>query len=397
MRKIYFLLLFACTLLTQLTLTAQTDVTVPAANTNSGGARFPLGSYWGFERSAMIYDKNEFGGVAGQIKSVSFYVNSVAAGAGEMKNVRIYMKKRAGLFTGATTYSTETTAATLVYGPTTIPATGLVANQWFTIPLATPFDYDGSDHLEVIVEVNAEGQGSGEGATSKQLRYTVQSGSGYAQNWTADNTAPAGTGTLTVNRPNIRFSIQQAPCSPGGLAGGTIVSSGSASCYGNAFSLGVTGSSVGDGITYQWQSSTDGGATWTNIAGATSASYSSVLTSSASYKRLINCAGTEAASSTFSVTAPPVLPIPILEQFAGYSSTFPPDCWTASSTFIEGNAVSAYGIGNGAVKFGFYNTSSNISLTTPSFAPLPTNHQLTFDYAYATFLFGEVDELLLQY
>src|SRR5690606_9280183 len=121
----------------------------------------------------------------------------------------------------------------------------------------------------------------------------------------------------------------------------------------------------------------------------------SVMTSSADYRRVINCAGTEANSTAISLSVPPVLPLPILETFSG--GTFPPTCWTTNSIFMESNAASAYGVGTGSVKFGFYNTSNNMALTTTSFNAVPANYQLTFDYAYATFIFGEVDELLLQY
>ena len=79
MRKIYFLLLFVCTLLTHLSSIAQTNVIIPATNSNSGSTRFPLGTYWGYERAAMIYAPGEFGGVVGQITEVSFYVNSLTS------------------------------------------------------------------------------------------------------------------------------------------------------------------------------------------------------------------------------------------------------------------------------------------------------------------------------
>ena len=45
----------------------------------------------------MIYTPAEFGGVAGQITSVSFYVNSLNV-PGDMVNTRIYMKTRPNFF-----------------------------------------------------------------------------------------------------------------------------------------------------------------------------------------------------------------------------------------------------------------------------------------------------------
>ena len=191
-----------------LSLDAQT-VTVPAANTNTGSVNDPFGTYWGFERSAMIYTAAQIG-TTGTITSVGFYVNSVAT-PGNAVNVRIYMKLRTTLFAANSTYATETTGATLVYGPVTIPAASFVTGNWITIPLATNFVYTGgANNLEVIVETNATGAGN-EGSTGKQFRYNT-TGNALAnchyQLWNADNTAPAGNGTRSANRPNIRLGFQ---------------------------------------------------------------------------------------------------------------------------------------------------------------------------------------------
>lgn len=62
---------------------------------------------------------------------------------------------------------------------------------------------------------------------------------------------------------------------------------------------------------YQWQSSTDGGATWTDIAGATSVSYvTPVLSVNTQYRRLVSsvlCTGLQSNTSNFvSITVNPV-------------------------------------------------------------------------------------------
>jgi len=95
------------------------QVIVPAANTNNGSVNDPYGSWWGFERSAMIYTSAQIG-TTGNITNVGFYVNSVST-PGNAVDVRIYMKMRTTTFTATSTYATETTGATLVYGPTTKP------------------------------------------------------------------------------------------------------------------------------------------------------------------------------------------------------------------------------------------------------------------------------------
>ncbi|MCR6722333.1 MAG: hypothetical protein NVV59_19045 [Chitinophagaceae bacterium] len=97
MRKIYFLLLFVCSFLANFNLAAQTTLTIPAANTNDGSLRQPLGTYWGFEKSALIFRPSEFNGVFGQITAIAFYVDALAT-PGQMTNVRVYMKKATRCF-----------------------------------------------------------------------------------------------------------------------------------------------------------------------------------------------------------------------------------------------------------------------------------------------------------
>ncbi len=126
---------------------------IPTANTNSGSVNDPFAGWYGYERSAMIYTNAEIAN-SGNITSVGFYVNSVNSPSAAV-NVRIYMKMRTTLFTAGSTYAAETTGATLVYGPTTIPAASFVAGTWTNVTLTTPFNYTGNN-LEIIVETNAK-------------------------------------------------------------------------------------------------------------------------------------------------------------------------------------------------------------------------------------------------
>ena len=84
------------------------------------------------------------------------------------------------------------------------------------------------------------------------------------------------------------ININSAPCS-GVPAGGTATSSVANACPSSSFTLSVTGSGTGLGITYQWQSSPDG-IVWTNISGATSAGYTGTQAASTNYRRRIVCA-----------------------------------------------------------------------------------------------------------
>jgi len=79
------------------------------------------------------------------------------------------------------------------------------------------------------------------------------------------------------------------PCS-GSVTAGTAAASASSICIDTPFSISLTGATAGLGITYQWQSSPAGANTFTNIAGATSTSYSvSNQTASTDYRCIVTC------------------------------------------------------------------------------------------------------------
>ena len=74
-------------------------------------------------------------------------------------------------------------------------------------------------------------------------------------------------------------------------------------CAGSSITLSDTGYSVGSGITYQWQASTDGGASWFNISGATSATYTSGGTAiTFSYRYVATCSGSGLSDYSAMVT-----------------------------------------------------------------------------------------------
>lgn len=83
------------------------------------------------------------------------------------------------------------------------------------------------------------------------------------------------------------ITVTNAPCvAP--VNGGTATASVSNTCAASPFVLSATGMSMGSGIQYQWQSSTNG-FTWTNVVGATSASSSITQSVAQSYRLRTIC------------------------------------------------------------------------------------------------------------
>lgn len=185
-------------------------VTIPAGNPGTGVTNDPFGTYYGFERTALIYTSAEVGVVPCNITDVAFYLHSSTA-PGDAVDCRIYMKERTTLFSTPTTYSSETTGATLVYGPTTIPASSFASPGWVTVNLVSPFTYTGGvNNLEIIIETNATSFGN-EGATAKRFRQFPQASNQYYQYWFQDNTAPTGNGTLHLSRTNVQLTLASIP------------------------------------------------------------------------------------------------------------------------------------------------------------------------------------------
>ena len=87
-----------------------------------------------------------------------------------------------------------------------------------------------------------------------------------------------------------------APCTNPAL-GGTAQSSVATACSGQPFNLSLSGSSTGSGLTYQWQSSTDG-VTYTAIPGANTANYSVSQTVQTYYQCAVTCLAGTTVNST---------------------------------------------------------------------------------------------------
>jgi hypothetical protein len=126
-----------------------------------------------------------------------------------------------------------------------------------------------------------------------------------AETWAASLAGTANTSTcrFTSTAPAKSFASgltytfsSPAACS-GTPAAGTTVSSMSLACLSTSFSLSVTGSASGCGVTYQWQSSPNGSA-WSNISGATSATYDATQTVATYYRRITTCSGNSNTGSS---------------------------------------------------------------------------------------------------
>ena len=171
------------------------------------------------------------------------------------------------------------------------------------------FDYintAGSDSL--VVSLSTDG-----GATFQRLQGFLTTSAWSTQtiifNSTSANsilrfegTADAGTSDIGID--NLILTTF-ADCS-GTPVGGTTATTKTDVCVDETFTLSFTGATDGNGISYQWQASIDGGTTWTDIAGATGFTYVGTQNRTTQYRVVVSCSfsSTSTPSATVTVTSP---------------------------------------------------------------------------------------------
>ena len=159
----------------------------------------PFGNYYKYSTTEAIYKSSEIG-CKGSIKSIAYYVNSASS---FNCTVKIYMAhKSASTFSSATNYVPYNDLK-LVYSKSGNIGT---ATGWATYTLDTPFEYNGTDNLVIVVTKSASSY-----TNSLTYRYTSVANSCLnRQSDSSTNYADASNGSgfsLGGNRPNVKFYI----------------------------------------------------------------------------------------------------------------------------------------------------------------------------------------------
>jgi hypothetical protein len=150
----------------------------------------------------------------------------------------------------------------------------------------------------------------------------------------AGATAPGSVQpNLRIVRPQVRITYTTgAPCAAPPAAG-TISTNSNSVCSGANFSLYLSGSTTGSGLTYQWDSSPDS-VNWTAIPSATYAVYGGTQTTSTYYRCTVTCAAQSSTTPGFKLD---------MNSFINCYCTSSPNAGTGSDI---GN-VSFLGLNNG--------------------------------------------------
>ncbi|MDO7851693.1 fibronectin type III domain-containing protein [Hymenobacter convexus] len=149
-----------------------------------------------------------------------------------------------------------------------------------------------------------------------EFRYTLSAANLSKQVQSVGFSKTSTTGVLNVMGISVNPVCSSAPTA------GTAVASATNTCASAAIVLSLTGTSTDGGLSYQWQASTNGGTTYTDITGATSATYTvSGQTTTTLYRARVTCSATSQSANstavTISSTAPSYATLPVVESFEG--------------------------------------------------------------------------------
>ena len=217
-----------------------------------------------------------------------------------------------------------------------IASPGSTGNMDLYIDLSTPgtkqisFDYHnsaGADNLQV--QLSEDG-----GATFNTLLTVGAPGDFWSPQMVTTTSVAANAiirflGTSDDGNSDIgvdSLAIWVLPACSGTPVAGVISASTVSGCSPYTSALSLPAATVADGISYQWQSSADG-VTWTNVAGATTLSYSASVTATVYYRAYVACSYSSSADTSASVELAYVVPtatvasLPFFESFENWIGT----------------------------------------------------------------------------
>ena len=221
------------------------------------------------------------------------------------------------------TINNTTTCGTSGYTSYTTPTATL--NLGVVYPISVSVSSGFAEHVSVWIDYNQNGTfetteftSIGSSSTGGPITSTITiPGSAMAgttkmrvrgKYFTALTSADACLGYSFGETEDYTITIGAGVACTGTPTAGTASSTDSV-CNGEPFDLILTGYTSGvSGITFQWQSSSTLGGTYTNIAGATSSTYTAILSATTYYKCAVACnGGTPVTSNVVTVNRVPFM------------------------------------------------------------------------------------------
>lgn len=293
---------------------AQGYVTVGGQGSQSGNlSTSPANGYYESRRIQIVYTAAEITsaiGAAGNIERLAWDVSAVYAGVGGLPN---YTVKMGHITTNNIPTTTYITGLTTVKNPFNyVPALG-----FNDIIFDTPFTWNGTDNIIIDICFSAAPYTSPYGQVWNYTGVTDNYRSGQSDDL---DLCVATTATASqAAKPRVRLYMPQLPpCSVTPQAGTVQGNVNRVVCQGSAPGvITVTGATnpLLVGIAYQWEESTDGGTTWSNVTGGTGANTAiytppSFTGTTIQYRLKVSCANDATpAYSDITTISPQIVPV----------------------------------------------------------------------------------------
>lgn len=289
---------------------AQVDISIGTGNTGNTSTTYPcpLQDYFEGSRMQYLYLASELtaaGMGPGNINSIKYNVITLGT-AGLIEN---YTLRIGGTATASLSATSWETASATVFGPANYqPVTGVN-----TFTFSTPYFWNGTDNIVIEICGGEPGNATGIWYTQNPIMpWTSGLSFNGSHTYRVDNQGNlCGTATTTntgtqTTRPNITYNWQAAAPCTGIPVAGTALANPSSVCLGTPFTLSLSGATVANGLSYQWQASTDN-INFVNIAGATASAYNATQSVTSYYRAILVCTSSPGGSDTsthIQVTSP---------------------------------------------------------------------------------------------
>jgi parallel beta-helix repeat protein len=232
--------------------------------------------------------------ISGNITRI-YFRGSTASTTGTYTNFKVFMGQSATpVFpgTGGTTFFTNLTQ--VVNSPSKTLTSNATAGGWFFIDLDTPFNYNNSQTLVIEVQFTSFTGGISTWASSSPAAPN------HKKIYSTLVTATTGSAHAAYWQDFGMDVVPNTPCTTPPVAG-QATSSATTICPNTTFTLRLTNSAVGSGLTYQWQTSANGTTGWTNISGATNSTLTTSQTTTNYYRAQVTCSGQTTSSSSVQI------------------------------------------------------------------------------------------------
>jgi hypothetical protein len=200
-KKVFSLMM---TLLLAFVGVAKADVVELGGGSTTTNSYLPTYEFYNYSLTQQIYTADEIG-TAGTINSIAFYATSSAT-----RTLNVYM-----VHTNKTAFSSSTDWITVSAADLVFSGSATYGSGWNTLTLSTPFAYDGTSNLAIIVDDNSGGY------VSSVSKYVYDANGNQAIRIYSDGTnydpyAPTSYSGTTVAQKNCL----QIDITPGGGGGG---------------------------------------------------------------------------------------------------------------------------------------------------------------------------------